>query len=303
VQLGPAHLIDPRLLPLVDETRAFYAQRGIGRGPSSAAELRALRAAAPAPLPSAPPATRETVSHAGRSVAVRIQLPTSVAPRGVVLDVHGGGFYLGPGSRDDLRNRVLSDALRVAVVSPDYRLAPEHPWPAAPDDVETVALWLIEHAAERYGTERLLLSGFSAGSTLAVSTLIRLRDRGVDAFAGAVLQCGTYDLSAQTPAGRLIADEYFLQAYAGSAPDRTLPDISPLYAAPAGLPPVLLVVGADDVLLSDNLAMAARLAAAGVAADIRVYPAAAHAFTGHATPMARAALDDIEEWLQDRLDD
>lgn len=113
------------------------------------------------------------------------------------LEIHGGGFY-------------------IAVASVDYRLAPEHPWPAAPDDCETAALWLAEHAEQRFSTPKLAVGGFSAGATLAMTTLLRLRDRGITAFGSAVLQFGTYDLSAQTPAGRLIADEYFLEAYTSS---------------------------------------------------------------------------------------
>jgi acetyl esterase/lipase len=219
----------------------------------------------------------------------------------VLLEIHTGGFYLGSAAGSDLRNRRLVDALGVVVVSVDYRLAPEHPWPAAPDDCETVALWLAERAEARFGTSRLLITGFSAGSTLAAATLIRLRDRGVPSFCGAVLQCGTYDLSAQTPAGRLIEDEYFLGAYAGHAPDRTNPDISPVFGGLAGLPPILMVIGEDDILFEDNLAMASRLLAAGVEVDLRVYPASPHAFTGHATSMAQAALDGIDEWLRTRL--
>jgi len=187
------------------------------------------------------------------------------------------------------------------VVSVDYRLAPEHPWPAAPDDCETAALWLADHAERRFGTTKLSLGGFSAGATLAMTTLLRLRDRGITAYNSAVLQFGTYDLSAQTPAGRLIADEYFLDAYAGPAGDRTHPDLSPIYADLTGLPPVLIVIGADDVLLHDNLAMATRLSVAGVDVDLRIYPASPHGFTGHATSMARAAMDDIESWLRRHL--
>jgi acetyl esterase/lipase len=183
------------------------------------------------------------------------------------------------------------------VTSVDYRLAPEHPWPAASDDCEAAALWLARHSAERFGTGNISIVGFSAGATLAVTTLLRLRDRGMCAVDSAVLQFGTYDLSGRTPAGRLITDEYFLEAYAGTTPDRSHPDLSPIYADLTGLPPILMVVGDGDVLLHDNLAMAARLCAAGVEVDLRLYPGSPHGFTAHPTPMARAALDDIEAWL------
>jgi acetyl esterase/lipase len=302
VRFALTSLIDPDLWPLVAESRAFYAQRPAGRGPSSRDELDALRArAATTRAEFEPPPIVETVSARGRSVPVRIHLPVSGITAGVFLEIHGGGFYLGSAADSDVRNRRLADALGIAVISVDYRLAPEDPWPAAPDDCETAALWLAEHAEARFGTTRLALGGFSAGATLALATLVRLRDRDISAFAGGVLQFGTYDLAAQTPAGRLIAREYFLDAYAGSAPDRTHPDLSPLFAVTAGLPPILIVVGAADVLLEDNLAMAARLSAAAVDVDLRIYPESPHGFTGHPTPMARAASKDIDTWLASRL--
>jgi acetyl esterase len=120
-------------------------------------------------------------------------------------------------------------------------------------------LWLAKHAEPRFGTTKLALGGFSAGATLAMTTLLRLRNRRVAEFDVVVLQFGTYDLVAQTPAGGLIADEYFLEAYAAAAPDRTHPDLSPIFANLAGLPSVLIVVGSEDILREDNLAMAARL--------------------------------------------
>ncbi|MEU8894624.1 alpha/beta hydrolase [Nocardia sp. NPDC048505] len=301
MRLGLTDLIDPRLHALVDGSREFYEKRAAGRGPSSSDELRAVRANAATPAPASPPAIEELAVAAGRTVPVRIHVPVHTPARAVFLDIHGGGFYMGSAAAGDVGNRRLADALGIAVVSVDYRLAPEHPWPAAPEDCETAALWLIEHAQRRFGTAKLALGGFSAGATLAMTTLLRLRARGSRDFDCAVLQFGTYDLSARTPAGRLIADEYFLQAYVGAEPDRTHPDISPLYAELDHLPPVLLVVGTADILLHDNLAMAARLSASGTDVDLRVYPEAPHGFTGHPTPMARAAHDDIQAWLGGQL--
>lgn len=286
----------------IHESRACYSARPAGRGPSSLEQLRDVRARRAAPAPVDPPAVEEVVEAEGACAAVRISSPTAARPRGVYLDIHGGGFYMDSASRSDARNRELADALELAVVSVDYRLAPEHPWPAAPDDCATAALWLLEEAEARFGTSRLAIGGSSAGATLAMTTQLRLRDRGVvDRFAGAALQFGTYDLSGQTPAGRRIADEYFIEAYVGHVADRTAPDVSPLFGDLRGLPPVLLVVGRTDVLLEDNLAMASRLSAAGNEVDLRIYPESPHGFTGHATAMARSALDGIESWLSDRI--
>ncbi|MBZ4324534.1 alpha/beta hydrolase [Streptomyces huiliensis] len=284
------------------EAREFYRTRPAGRGPGSWEELREVRAKRPAPRAAEPPAVEETAEAAGARVPVRILVPAGGPPRGVYLDIHGGGFYMDSAAHGDVRNRALADALGVAVVSVDYRLAPEHPWPAAPDDCETAALWLVEEAAARFGTDRLAIGGASAGATLTLATLLRLRDRGVsDRFAGAALVYGTYDLSASTPAGRRIADEYFLQAYAGHVADRTVPDISPLYGDLGGLPPALLVVGARDVVLEDSLALAGRLSAAGNEAELRVYPEAPHGFLGHPTALAGTAVDGITSWLGDRI--
>ncbi|MEV0087699.1 alpha/beta hydrolase fold domain-containing protein [Saccharopolyspora sp. NPDC050642] len=234
------------------------------------------------------------------SASDRASPPSPSALRGIEKPRH---HSVPPGSdRGDARNQQLADALGIVVVSVDYRLAPVHPWPAAPDDCETAALWLLEHAEARFGTTRLAIGGFSAGATRAMTTLLRLRDRGVvDSFAGAALQFGTYDMSGLTPAGRLIAEEYFIQAYAGHVTDRTAPDISPVYGDLRGLPPLVMVAGSVDVLLEDNMAMAARVSAAGGEVDLRIYPEARHGFASRSTGMAKAALCDIECWLADRF--
>jgi acetyl esterase len=309
MQIGLESLIDAELAAYVEESREFNAASSASSGthsqpdPSTPEGLQEVRASLTVPAtPSGPPAVERLAEAAGRQVPVRVLAPESGTARGVYLDIHGGGFYLGWAARGDARNRRLADALGVVVVSVDYRLAPEHPWPAAPDDCETAALWLIDQAETCFGTTRLAIGGASAGATLAMTTLLRLRDRAVTKpFACAVLQFGTYDLSGQTPAGRLLADQFFIQAYAGHVTDRTNPDISPLYGDLRGLPPALLVTGTLDIMLEDNLVMAARLSAAGGEVDVRVYPESPHGFTSFPTAMASAAIRDIQSWLANRF--
>jgi acetyl esterase/lipase len=305
VRVGLDNLIDGRLAAFVGEAREFKAAAAAAKGdrpeldPRTPQGLEAHRTGlSERPEPEGPPVVEVVAEADGRQVPVRVTLPQGTEPRGVYLEIHGGGFYMSWAARSDYRNRRIADAAGVAVVSVDYRLAPEHPWPAAPDDCETAALWVLGQAEERLGTSRLSIGGGSAGANLAMTTLLRLRDKGLaEPFVAVVLHYGAFDLSGQTPGGRLYADEPFIDLYVGGVEDRSDPDISPIFGDLRGLPPALLVVGTEDLVLEDSLAMAGRLAAAGGEVDLRVYPGSPHGFLGFPIAMAAAANEDIESWL------
>ncbi len=310
MQIGLKQLINPELQSLVDESKQFYEAKNAAAEDKKQPDLtthdgllKARNSRKLAVVLTDRQVTQSIAEADGRKVPVRIIQPKKSKPRGVYLNISGGGFYLDEATRNDIQNAHLADALGVAVVSVNYRLAPENPWPAAPDDCATAAFWLVGQSKTLFGTSRLLIGGASAGANLAMTTLLRLRaNKLITPFIGAVLQFGAYDLSGQTPGGRLYADEYFIQAYASQVADKAQPGLSPLYGDLKGLPPALMVVGTADILMEDNFAMAARLAAAGCEVDLRVYPEAGHGFTFHPTKMAAAASEDMKDWLKQRIE-
>ncbi|MFJ9854516.1 alpha/beta hydrolase [Streptomyces sp. NPDC101150] len=234
------------------------------------------------------PQGRDRVIAGG--VRVRMFVPDRV--EGVYLHLHGGGWVFGSADGQDERLWRLAEQARLAVVSVDYRLAPEHPFPAGPDDCEAAARWLVDHAAADFGTRRLLIGGESAGAHLSVVTLLRLRDRhGITgAFRAAHLTFGPYDLS-MTPsqrtfgARRLLSNTdslrrtYELFTPGMGAERRRDPEVSPLFADLAGLPPARIVVGTEDPLLDDSLFLAQRWQAAGAPVQLGVVAGAMHGFT------------------------
>lgn len=278
-----------------------------------AASLRRAFARGDGPIPATAPSPRARLMHAadpgGRLVPLRVIAPP--VPRGIYLHMHGGGWMLGSADMRDGDMERLVEALGVACISVDYRLAPEHPYPAAPDDCETAARWLVAHAETLFGTQCLLIGGESAGAHLAAVTLLRLRDVGLgDAFAAANLAFGAYDLSmtpsqlrgdpSRTVTTRRVG-ERIGQAFLPANIDRRHPDVSPLYADLAGLPPALFTVGTLDQLLDDSLFMHARWVAAGNPAELAVYPGGVHGFTAMGGELAEAAHQRIEGFLQAAL--
>ncbi|MEI7710709.1 MAG: alpha/beta hydrolase [Rhodospirillales bacterium] len=224
----------------------------------------------------------------GNEIPLRVVAPNH-APRGVYLHCHGGGWVLGGADMNDGMLERIADNTGQAVVSVEYRLAPEHPYPAGPDDCESAAAWLVANMQREFGCQALTIGGESAGGHLAASTILRMRNRyGYTGFRGANLVYGVFDL-AMTPSQRVFGNtrlvlrtidmQQFYNAFLPDITDRRVPDISPLYADLQGLCPALFSVGTKDALLDDTLFMHARWVAAGNAAELAVYPGGAHGFT------------------------
>lgn len=224
-------------------------------------------------------------------VKARVLRPAG-PPQGVVLAIHGGGWAMGSAVSDERRNWALARSAQVVVVSPEYRLAPEHPFPAGPEDTELVARWLVHNARTRFGSDQLAILGGSAGSHLAALTLQRLSKTERQLFRCAVLFYGVYDLgrsevwrsSTQEDFPDLSPEEMtlFLNWFIPGRTDeeRRQALYSPLFGDLEGMPPALFLVGTADVLASDTLRMAEAWAGAGSAAELVEYPGAPHGFNG-----------------------
>ena len=241
-------------------------------------------------------------------ILLRVFIPEVV--KGIFLHMHGGGFMLGRADHFDEALFSVAGKCQVAVVSVDYRLAPEHPYPAAPDDCEAAAVWLVENGATEFGSSKLIIGGESAGSTLAAATLLRMRDRhGFTGFSAAVLTYGAYDL-ALTPSARNWGErnlilttkliQWFHRNYVASG-DYADPDISPLNAGLTGMPPALFTVGTLDPLIDDSLFMHMRWLAAGNTSELAIYPGGIHAFDAFPTELAGRAKKRIRNFIRNAI--
>lgn len=314
-------LIDPALFDpsaIDDETKALNAQilAKLQALPDTwslpPAVIRERRRQGLGPFPLAPKSARaRTLTIEGPRGPIDLRLIAPDHPKGVYLHFHGGGWTLGSADMQDDRLERLAERCGLACVSAEYRLAPEDPYPAGPDDCEAAALWLIREGAALFGTDRFAIGGESAGAHLAVVTLLRLRDRhGLTPFAAANLVAGCYDL-AMTPSARLWGEEklilntrdmfMFRQNFLRLGGDIADPDISPIHADLRGLPPALFSIGTKDLLLDDSLFMAARWLAAANRADLAVWPGGAHVFTAFPGQLTEKALARMELFLGETI--
>lgn len=273
------------------------------------AEVRARRKRGLTPFVVEPRSGRaEVVEIDGPGGPIPIRVIAPKAPTAIYLHFHSGGWTLGAADQDDPRLERLASELGFACLSVEYRLAPENPYPAGPDDCEAAALWIVREGGRRFGVERLLIGGESAGAHLAAVTLLRLRDRhGLTPFARANLTAGSYDMGL-TPSARRFGDpklllgtrdiRMFAANFLQNGESTDDPDVSPLYADLKNLPPAIFTVGTEDALVDDTLFMAARWIAAGNEAELQVLPGSAHVFTSLPEPNAAPAYEKVMAFLK-----
>ena len=297
---APAHGISLRAKLVRLGTRWFIKR------PSRGMSLADARAKFSAMERSVPPPARGTVTvrvDAGGVAADRITRPASLSGRHL-LYLHGGGYRVGsPAIYRHLTWR-FADAARASVLIIAYRLAPEHPFPAALNDAFAAYRWLLGD-----GAKEIVVMGDSAGGGLTLALLMKLRDEGLRLPEAAVALSPWTDLAltggslaanaASDPmlnAGDMpaVAADYL----AGADPRH--PYASPLYGDPSGLPPVLIQVGSDEVLRDDAVRMAEKLRAANPLSELQIWPLMPHVWQAYAPvlPEARAAVADIGQFVR-----
>ena len=259
------------------------------------------------------PPTRE-IAHinddAVDDVPIRIYR-NDTEPTGLVVYFHGGGFVIGSIGLMDNVARELTHSSGAVVISVEYRLAPDHPYPAGFEDCASVTQWALDNS-DRFDVpqHKVVVAGESAGGNLAAATALHQRDIGGPPLAGQVLiypgtagplvHPSTYEFDGLIISRR--AGEIYWTAYSGGQNIDTDPYAAPLHAASlAGLPPALVVLGGCDMLRDEGRAYAARLRDEGVEVDEVCYPDQPHGFINFGFPAAAKAFEHIGGWLRATL--
>ena len=271
--------LDPDIAAVIDALNAGFPRVTTMTG----AELRELirgrrqQPGEPEPVDSV---VDKTVAGPAGDIPVRIYTP-SATPEAIVVFAHGGGFVFCDLDTHDGLCRSLCNGVGAVVVSVDYRLAPEHRWPVAAEDVYTVTRW----AAGLGGP--LVVAGDSAGGNLAAVNTLMARDRGGPEIAAQVLFYPVLDADFDTDSYRAYPTGYYntreamiwyWDQYAPDPADRAHPYAAPLRAQLSGLPPAVVVTAGFDPLCTEGDRYAAALAEAGVRVVHRRYPGAVHGF-------------------------
>ncbi|SFV07887.1 alpha/beta hydrolase [Pseudoduganella namucuonensis] len=271
-------LPDP-LIDIAGARRAMLEMFGaarIGQLPSDAVLTEDRRIAGPAGAP---------------DVAVRIYRPRHAGEgRPALLWIHGGGFTLGLPAQDDLFCEKIVETIGAVVVSVDYRLAPEHPFPAGTEDCYAALSWLFSEApALGVDARRIAVGGASAGGGLAAGLALMARDKEEFKLAFQFLLCPCLDDRHVTPSSHEVTDDRTwsraksLQAWPAYLGERDHGGAL-AYAVPAraselkGLPPAYLMVGGLDLVRDEIIAYGARMIEAGVATELHVWPGGFHGF-------------------------
>ena len=297
--------IDPQAQAFLDQLNALGAQplssMPVADARKAMDALASLRVD-PAPVRSA--VDRRVPGPAGE-VPVRIYTPNAPAPLPLLVYFHGGGWVLGGLDTHDGTCRELANGTGCVVVSVDYRLAPEHKFPAAAEDCYAVTQWAAAHAAELGAdAKRLAVGGDSAGGNLAAVVAQIARDRGGPPIVFQLLIYPVIAAAFDTPSYRDNAEGYLLTAgdmrwfwnhYLASSADAANPYAAPLSARTlAGLPPALVITAEFDPLRDEGELYAHRLEEAGVPARLTRYDGMIHGFfgMGHMMDKAKAAVQE-----------
>jgi acetyl esterase/lipase len=275
---------------------------------ASIERLRARRRAAAAVTPRPPSDTTTTYIDAGGVNAHRIATPASRGDR-YILFLHGGGYATGSPSNYRHVTWRFASAARAVVIAPDYRLAPEHPFPAALDDAFSSYRWLLTNGAD---PRRIGILGDSAGGGLAFALVLKLKDEGVAPPAAVVGLSPWTDLALTGASLRLNARadpminaesaSKFATSYLAGADPRS-PYASPLYGDWQRAPPALIHVGSDEVLRDDAVRMADRMRAASCEVEFEIWRRMPHVWHALAPilPEARRAIRRVGAFLENRL--
>mgnify|MGYP000902548241 FL=1 len=267
--------LDPQIAGIIEQLDSGFPAVHTMTGAQARAVIKSRLVAPAEPEPVAD-VRNDTVD----GVPVRIYRPEG-SDLPVLVYAHGGGFVFCDLDTHDGLCRALANLVPAVVVSVDYRLAPEHRWPTAAEDVYTVARW-----AARDGG-RVLISGDSAGGNLAAVTALMARDRGGPDLAGQVLLYPIIAADFDTESHRLFgrgyynptpALQWYWDQYVPAADDRTHPYASPLRADLRGLPPAVVVAAGCDPLRDEGLAYADALERTGVPTTVLPYDGGIHGF-------------------------